>query len=192
MNWLIDYPEKFACQTKLARKISHYLGTRDRIFYLRDLQTLLQKLDDSRVQVLGDELGMIDRALIFRDARKPPPQLLDLLRQHAISGHLIHTPITEVVNVETEGFDIYIGRGSYWGNPYAIGDRNALDEAVNDRAEAIRKFAYDFEHNLLRDGARFKQKLVTLRGTKLGCHCKPFACHGDILATYLNSLDDGR
>jgi hypothetical protein len=29
-----------------------------------------------------------------------------------------------------------------------------------------------------------------LRGKTLGCFCKPHPCHGDIIAAYLDSLED--
>jgi hypothetical protein len=83
---------------------------------------------------------------------------------------------------KTESYDVYIGRGSDWGNPYAIG----ID---SDREEVIRKYQYDFERSYLKSS---KEQLLKLRGKTLGCHCKPAACHGDILANYLNSLDDGK
>ncbi|WP_123009399.1 DUF4326 domain-containing protein, partial [Escherichia coli] len=31
----------------------------------------------------------------------------------------------------------------------------------------------------------------SLKGKVIACHCKPYACHGDIIADYINSLDDG-
>lgn len=60
-----------------------------------------------------------------------------------------------------------------------------------DREEVIRKFAYDFNRGFLRGGEDFNEKLKALRGHTLGCHCKPYACHGDVLAEYLIKLDDG-
>ncbi|MFZ2449765.1 MAG: DUF4326 domain-containing protein [Methylovulum miyakonense] len=91
--------------------------------------------------------------------------------------------LTKVVNIDRkEPYDVYIGRGSDWGNPYAIG----ID---GNREEVIRKYQYDFERGFLKGD---KQKLLALKGKALGCHCKPAACHGDILANYLNSLDDGK
>ncbi|CAG1022170.1 hypothetical protein DOJK_01483 [Patescibacteria group bacterium] len=53
----------------------------------------------------------------------------------------------------------------------------------------IRKYQYDFDKGYLKSS---KDQLLKLRGKILGCHCKPLACHGDILANYLNSLDDGK
>ena len=68
-------------------------------------------------------------------------------------------------------------------NPYAIG----FD---GDREDVIRKFKYDFDRDYLKEGAAVKEKLKKLRGKRLGCHCKPEPCHGDILVEYINSLDD--
>lgn len=90
---------------------------------------------------------------------------------------------TSVANIDRqEKYDVYIGRGSGWGNPYVIG----ID---GDRDEVIRKFQYDFDRGYLKSS---KEQLLKLRGKILGCHCKPAACHGDVLANYLNSLDDGK
>jgi len=87
-----------------------------------------------------------------------------------------------VVNIDKEAMhDVYIGRGSKWGNPYAIG----FD---GDREEVIRKFKYDFERDFLKFS---KEDVLALKGKTLGCHCKPAACHGDVIAEYLNVLDDG-
>ena len=90
--------------------------------------------------------------------------------------------ITRVVNIKHESYDVYIRRSSPWGNPYAIG----ID---GDREEVIRKYQYNFDKGYLKSS---KEELLKLRGKILGCHCKPLACHGDILANYLNSLDDGK
>ncbi len=85
---------------------------------------------------------------------------------------------TTVVNKRREDYDVYIGRGSRFGNPHQIGPDG-------DRDEVIRKFDYDFHTHLLKDPA-FVRALETLRGRRLGCFCKPARCHGDVLAAYLN------
>ena len=77
---------------------------------------------------------------------------------------------TRVVHYALARFDIYVGRGTKWGNPYRIGPDGT-------RREVIEKFeAYI---------ARRPHLLVALgeiRGKVLGCHCAPSACHGDVLA----------
>ncbi|MDC5151038.1 DUF4326 domain-containing protein, partial [Acinetobacter baumannii] len=78
----------------------------------------------------------------------------------------------------------YIGRGSNWGNPYSM-----TTHTDDDRKSVINSFKYDFERDLLLKAR--KNDIYKLAGKRLGCFCKPFPCHGDILADYLNSWDDG-
>jgi len=70
---------------------------------------------------------------------------------------------------------VYIGRGSMFGNPFK-------DES---RDENIARFKRYFDQHLLQD-ERFVEALEGLRGKTLVCFCKPRACHGDIIANYLN------
>lgn len=76
---------------------------------------------------------------------------------------------TKVVNKRFESFDVYIGRGSIWGNPFIIGKDG-------DRKEVIKKF-----DDWIPTQLHLLVKLSDLRGRRLGCFCKPLACHGDIL-----------
>ena len=80
----------------------------------------------------------------------------------------------KVVNIKTDKYDVYIGRGSKWGNPFKIGKDG-------NRAEVIAKYVDWLEGMLYND----KLNLKELRGKILGCHCKPLACHGDILIDLL-------
>ena len=85
------------------------------------------------------------------------------------------TPKTTVVNVYAEEFkdrayDVYIGRGSVWGNPYIIGTHG-------DRAAVIEQYRV-----YLHDHPELLAKVPLLRGKRLGCYCAPKPCHGDILA----------
>ena len=70
--------------------------------------------------------------------------------------------------------DVYIGRGSKWGNPFRIGPDG-------DRDVVIAKFERWARANGLDKEAR-----AELRGKRLGCYCKPSACHGDVLAKWAN------
>jgi hypothetical protein len=75
---------------------------------------------------------------------------------------------TRVVNLKVEAFDIYIGRPSKWGNPYRIGRDGT-------REEVIKKYSDWFMTTEL------VLALHELKGKRLGCYCKPLACHGDFL-----------
>ena len=91
------------------------------------------------------------------------------------------TSPTTVVNKRTSQFDVYIGRGSPLGNPYAIGE-------YGDRDEVIRKYAYDFPLRY-RTEAKFRQAVLECEGKRLGCFCKPKNCHGDVIVAFLTLRD---
>lgn len=87
---------------------------------------------------------------------------------------------TIVVNVKKgDKADVYIGRPGPFGNPYVIGPDG-------DRDEVIRLFKIYFYDRLKMDPA-WKAKVDALEGQIIGCFCKPQACHGDIIAEYLNT-----
>ena len=90
--------------------------------------------------------------------------------------------MTTVVH-KSKPFGVYIGRQysvlpqSPYANPFHIGKDG-------DRAEVLLKFAewwYAPEQVALRARARNE-----LPYRVLGCWCKPKACHGDIIAGYVN------
>lgn len=92
--------------------------------------------------------------------------------------------MTTIVNLKKEPYDIYIGRAGhgkegYFGNPFpvTIGREKCLEE--------YRKYFY----NRLKIDPIFKESILTLKDKVLGCFCKPNkACHGDIIAEYLDNL----
>lgn len=86
-----------------------------------------------------------------------------------------------VVNKYKEDYDIYIGRGSLWGNPYVIG-------VDGDRDQVIEKFRQLLWRNL-KSGKVTKDMLLSLKNKKLGCFCKPLACHGDVIVSAVNWAD---
>ncbi len=77
--------------------------------------------------------------------------------------------MTTVVNIKHDDYDIYIGRGGQWGNPFIIGVDGTRDAVI----ELYRQWILT-QPQLL-------SQLEMLKGKRLGCYCKPLACHGDIL-----------
>ena len=78
-----------------------------------------------------------------------------------------------VVNVYKSEYDVYIGRNpTYgdpkWGNPFS-NPFMRLDDKLKLYEEYIRKTP------------KLYNDLDSLLGKRLGCHCKPKACHGDML-----------
>jgi len=84
---------------------------------------------------------------------------------------------TTVVNKRNQSYDIYIGRGSKWGNPYRIGKDGTREDVIAQYRERMNY------HPELRDA------LPELKGKVLGCFCKPLPCHGDVLAEMVDRAD---
>ncbi len=186
---LIAYPKDFSCYGKFERKVSSILSNLSgyHLAFLADYNEFISKYysSDSRVldslsQVDEEHIEGITHAIIFNDG-ETYGNLIEKAKRTGIKSRVINAGLTKVVNIDKgEKHDVYIGRGSKWGNPYAIG----FD---GDRDEVIHKFKYDLERGFLKFS---KEDVLELKGKTLGCHCKPAACHGDVLAEYLNSLDD--
>tara|TARA_Y100000310_G_C20629334_1_gene787715 strand:- start:1058 stop:1327 length:270 start_codon:yes stop_codon:yes gene_type:complete len=84
--------------------------------------------------------------------------------------------MTKVIHIR-DGQDtpdeVYIGRGSMWGNPFKIG-------RDGDRAGVIEKY-----RDYAKKNDRLLKHLEELRDKTLMCFCKPHACHGDVLIEML-------
>lgn len=84
----------------------------------------------------------------------------------------------KVLNKRRDGLPkdaVYIGRPSYWGNPFTIG-------VDGNRAQVIEKY----RAQLMRSPAML-DRVTELRGKDLVCWCAPRPCHGDILLQLANS-----
>lgn len=93
---------------------------------------------------------------------------------------------TTVVNLHKESYDVYIGRagrgekGSF-GNPFSMKQFG--------REGCIKKFE-EYFLNRVRDDLVFRDKVLKLRGKKLGCFCAPRRCHGEIIVAWLEQQDE--
>lgn len=74
-------------------------------------------------------------------------------------------------------YDIYIGRGSIWGNPFSHKNNTMAEFKVDTREEAVKKY----EEYIMNNPELLKQ-VPSLKGKVLCCFCKPLSCHGDVLA----------
>jgi len=80
------------------------------------------------------------------------------------------------VNVESgEPYDVYVGRGTRWGNPFRV-------TATTNRTQAIASF----RRWLLSQPELVERARRELRGKTLACHCRPKSCHADVLAEIAN------
>ena len=78
-------------------------------------------------------------------------------------------------------YDIYIGRGSKWGNPFSHMENTKAQFKTATREEAIQKY----EEWILTQ-PQLLEALWELKGKILCCYCHPKACHGDVLIRLIN------
>lgn len=89
-----------------------------------------------------------------------------------------------VVHIRHDRYDVYIGRGSVWGNPFKIGSDGS-------RREVLLKYK---EYLLRGNGRHLLERIEELEGKTLGCFCAPpggltardeTVCHGQLLLQLL-------
>lgn len=83
---------------------------------------------------------------------------------------------TKVVNLKEEIYDVRIDRNTKWGNPFIIGKDGTRTEVIKQ-----------YEH-WIQTQPHLMNALCELKGKRLGCWCKPSACHGDVLAKLADSM----
>jgi hypothetical protein len=99
---------------------------------------------------------------------------------------------TRVVHFKKENYDIYIGRGSKWGNNYThIKDRPTKAKYIVDTIqEALEKYRVDVLSN-----PELMNSLHELKDKTLGCWClktpidyvrEQKRCHGEVLLELIN------
>lgn len=92
--------------------------------------------------------------------------------------------MTKVVNKHDDKYDIYIGRGSLFGNDFIIGRDGT-------REEVIEKYSQKFAKRIISNESNFRIEVLKIKNKILGCFCKTKAeperpCHGDIIKKYLD------
>lgn len=197
---IVFYPKLFNCYQKFHRKVEKILSSSDSVelLYTSDENGFIERISEEIPNIKSARLvedwsvSDVTHAIIFDDGEEFPKEV-NLLKKDCVPLRLINIAITRVINIKREpkykGLKStseyeYIGRGSYWGNPYS------MYEDGEDREEVIRKFKYDFDFEKFPN--KDKNEVYKLAGKRLGCFCKPESCHGDVLADFLNSWDDGK
>ena len=198
MRLLILYPEEFKSFSKFTRKLDNILANQSvtEVIYPCDTNQFIHgyfnahRPDTVITQRSEWDATEATHAIIFDDGEEFVNEYQQI-KNSGIKTRRIKILITRVINIKKEEqyknlkstpeYE-YIGRGSYWGNPYSMHEDNA------SREEVIRKFKYDFDYEKFPN--KEKSEVYKLAGKRLGCFCKPEACHGDVLADFLNSWDD--
>jgi len=89
--------------------------------------------------------------------------------------------MTKIVHIKDNNYDIYIGRGSIFGNPFRIG-------VDGNRKQVIEKYKKYFYKRINND-EMFKIAVLKLKDKVLACYCKPLDCHGDVIKEYLETTN---
>lgn len=203
---LVLFPVEFSCFTKFSRKLSKITSSLTDISIVcpNDHHRFIERFVDEsgkqfNIDIFSDwKNSNFTHAIVFSDDEEFIDEI-DFIKNMKLPIRVINIDITRVINIKlSEEYSAnsdsstfaYIGRGSYWGNPYSIYEVEDLDDNETPRDNVIRKFRYDFEYDRLLN--REKSEAFKLSGKRLGCYCKPEACHGDVIAEFLNSWDDGK
>jgi len=88
-----------------------------------------------------------------------------------------------VVHCKKSKYDVYIGRGSKWGNPYSHLRESMAKWIVANRQDAISMYEI-----WIKTQPELMAALPELKGKVLGCWCSPKSCHGDVLARLANEV----
>ena len=92
---------------------------------------------------------------------------------------------TKVVNIEDNRHAIYIGKKtkerdkSYFASPFSFSPNE-------DRELTLKKYSDYFYYRIEIDSI-FLGEIMKLKNRIIGCTCKPLACHGDIIANFLDN-----
>ena len=101
---------------------------------------------------------------------------------------------TKVVHCKKEDYDVYIGRGKCpktgqpgkFGNPYSHEADSQVSLITSSREESIIKYKqWALTQPWLLDD------IMQLDGLRLGCWCKPKACHGDVIVELIEARKRG-
>jgi hypothetical protein len=98
---------------------------------------------------------------------------------------------TVVVNLRKEKCDVKICRNpkgqvppapavGCFGNPFAV--------EKYGREKCIEMYR-DYFYKKIEDDPAFKEAVLTLKGKRLGCFCKPQKCHGDVIKEWLDKSE---
>lgn len=93
------------------------------------------------------------------------------IKWYSLPKKVVKQNMIKVVHYKKDPYDIYIGRGSPWGNPFTIGY-----EMNNSREVVIEKY-----RDWILEQPDLMNSLHKLVGKRLACYCAPKACHGDVL-----------
>lgn len=172
----LEYSKEFNCFSKFQRKLNFLTENINisEIIFISDSRGFIKKFAEDKQLIIREVISaeQAEYAIIFRDKRQ---NIGDFKLTKNAKVKVVLVSLTLVVNKDKgDEFDVYIGRGTIWGNPYQIG----ID---GDRDEVIRKYKYDFDRGFLKPFDNIEKKLLTSQGKdyrlSLQAVCMSWGCH---------------
>ena len=98
----------------------------------------------------------------------------------------------KVVHCKKDKYDVYVGRPTFWGNPWTHKDNTTADFNVCSSGDAVQCFKDWLYGTKFTDILQDKrQKIIdnihTLQNKTIACWCSPESCHRDILLEFLST-----
>lgn len=82
-------------------------------------------------------------------------------------------------------YDVDISRSGKWGNPFVVGVHGTRSQVIDKHRLWIKGHIKAPEGQA---APTLEEIKTELQGKRLGCFCKPKACHGDFLALIANEV----
>jgi hypothetical protein len=83
---------------------------------------------------------------------------------------------------------VYIGRGSYWGNPFPMRSKSLAERkrVVEEFRQYLWKKVLDKDPDLEKNTLKLLEQEKQYGTVFLSCFCSPLDCHGNVLVNYLS------
>ena len=97
-------------------------------------------------------------------------------------------PPKRVVHCKRFQYDVYIGRGSKWGNPFIIGRDGNRNQVCDKHITWLDQWIKHKEEIVIGpySNKEVVESIDELKDRLLGCFCNPKRCHGDTLTSLAN------
>ncbi|WP_458459947.1 DUF4326 domain-containing protein [Pseudobutyrivibrio sp.] len=82
-------------------------------------------------------------------------------------------------------YDVYVGRGSKWGNPFTHMEGTQAQFLVSSREEAVEAY-----REWILEQTELVACLGELKGKVLCCYCHPKPCHAHVLAELADCIEE--
>lgn len=120
--------------------------------------------------------------------RSKHPSIADIFGEETVLVNITKETSSGTIAQRVRGWlaqnerNVYIGRGSPFGNPYSHEGYGEFQVAT--REEAIEKY-----RTWILSRSELMEKLRELKGKRLGCWCVPENCHGHVILELLWSVE---